>query len=179
MSTFGTVLAYCLPMYDTIQIMSAGLLLHKWTSDGLVYVLPCDIGWAKWALSIGLSLCTLTVDRCVRWLRRAEQVWLYRAPCFELLLEQLPLYWLLIFVQYGEVDNLTNSSKNLSRSNCIIVVQICVVITKMQLALKLCYFDNCERSEEMRGLWAGWVYQRTICYTPCIAVSLFCTTTLL
>jgi hypothetical protein len=66
MSTFGTVLTHCLRMYVTIQVLSAGLSLHTWARDGLVYVLLCDIGWAKWALSIGLLLCTLTVDRCVR-----------------------------------------------------------------------------------------------------------------
>ncbi len=66
MSTFGTVLTYCLQMYDTIRALSVGLSLHTWARDGLVYVLSCDIGWAEWALSIGLSLCTLTVDRCVR-----------------------------------------------------------------------------------------------------------------
>jgi hypothetical protein len=45
MSTFGTVLTYCLQMYDTIRVLSAGLLLHMWVRDGLVYVLLCDIGW--------------------------------------------------------------------------------------------------------------------------------------
>jgi hypothetical protein len=63
MSTFGKVLAFCLPMYDTIRVLSAGLPLHTWAIDGLVYVLSCDIGWAKWALSISLLFCTLTVDR--------------------------------------------------------------------------------------------------------------------
>ena len=58
MSTFGTVLAYCLRMYDTIRVLSAGLSLHTWAIDRLVYVLLCDIGWAKSALSISLSLCT-------------------------------------------------------------------------------------------------------------------------
>jgi hypothetical protein len=62
MSTFGTVLAYCLPMYDTIRVLLANLLLHAWARDGLVYVLLCDIGWAKRALSIGLAFCTLTID---------------------------------------------------------------------------------------------------------------------
>jgi hypothetical protein len=37
---------------DTIPVLSAGLLLHTWAIGGLVYVLSCDIGWAKWALSI-------------------------------------------------------------------------------------------------------------------------------
>ena len=53
-------------MYDTIQVLSAGLLLHMWARDGLVYVLSCDIGWAKWTLSIGVmyingrQMCALT-----------------------------------------------------------------------------------------------------------------------
>ena len=48
--------------------------------DGLAYVLLCDIGWAKWALSTGLALCTLTgVDRDVRAdVCRAEEVWCVR-----------------------------------------------------------------------------------------------------
>jgi hypothetical protein len=49
----------------TIRVLSSGLSLHMWARDRLVYLLWCDIGWTKWALSIGLSLCTLTVDRCV------------------------------------------------------------------------------------------------------------------
>jgi hypothetical protein len=35
------------------------------------------------------------------------------------------------FVQYGEVDNLTNGGKNLSWSKLIMVVQICAVVTKI------------------------------------------------
>ncbi len=34
------------------------------------------------------------------------------------------------------------------------------------------YTDNCERSEEMRGLWAGGEYQIRICYTPCTIAEL-------
>jgi hypothetical protein len=104
-------------MYETIQVLSAGLSLHKWTRDRLVCVLSCDIGWAKWALSIGLALCTLRVDRCVHFL----------------------------------------CTKNVSGTKMII-------------------FDKCERSGEKRGLWAWGVYQRTICYSPCIVESSFGTT---
>ncbi len=67
MSTFGIVLAYCLvPMHDMIQVLSASLYLHKGTRNRLVYVLSCDIGFAKWAISIGLAPCTIMVDRRVR-----------------------------------------------------------------------------------------------------------------
>jgi hypothetical protein len=52
-------------MYDTIRVLSAGRSLHTWVRDRLVYVRSCDIGWEKWALSIGLLLCTLKVDRDV------------------------------------------------------------------------------------------------------------------
>jgi hypothetical protein len=45
-------------------------------------------------------------------------------------------------------------------------VQICAVITKNVSGTKMCYFVNCERSEEMRGCELGGVYQRRICYTP-------------
>jgi hypothetical protein len=66
-----------------------------------------------------------------------------------------PFYWLLIFVQNCEVDNLTTGAgKNLSWSNPIIVVKICAVITKHVSDTKMCYFDNCERSEKCGGLWA-------------------------
>jgi hypothetical protein len=154
MSTFGTVLAYCLPMYDTMQELSAGLLLHTWTRDGLVYILLCDIGWAKWALSIGLALCTITADRCVCCHLPGRGsvlclVLLYRVLCWVFLNWQVPLYRL-----YGEVENLTNGSKKLSCSNCIIVVQICAVITKNVSGTKMFYFDKCKRNREMRGLWA-------------------------
>jgi hypothetical protein len=72
---------------------------------------------------------------------------------------------------------MTNGGKNLSWSKLIIVVQICAVVTKHVSGTKMIIFDNCERSEEMRGLRAGGVYQRTICYTPSIAELLFCTIT--
>jgi len=50
---------------DTIPVLSAGLLLHTWAIGGLVYVLSCDIGWAKWALSIDLSFVVLqTTKHC-------------------------------------------------------------------------------------------------------------------
>ncbi len=35
-----------------------------------------------------------------------------------------------VFVQYGEVDNLTNGGKNVSWSNLMIVAQICAVEKK-------------------------------------------------
>ena len=57
-----------------------------------------------------------------------------------------------IFVQYGEVDNLTNGGKNLLLSNLIIVAHICAVETKNASGTKMINFDNCERSEEKRGL---------------------------
>jgi hypothetical protein len=69
-----------------------------------------------------------------------------------------------------------NSGKNLSRSKLIIVVQICAVVMKNVSGTKMIILTNCEKSEEMRGLSAGGVYQRTICYTPCIAESSFRTT---
>jgi hypothetical protein len=81
MSTSGTVLAYCLPIHDMIQVLSAGLLLHKWTRDRLVYVLSCNKGWAKWAQSIGLALCTLMVNRLCTDFCQAEEMWCVQYCC--------------------------------------------------------------------------------------------------
>ena len=53
-------------------------------------------------------------------------------------------------VQHGEVDNLTNSGKNLSWSNVIIAVQNLQCARKKVSGTKMINFDNCERSEEMR-----------------------------
>ena len=83
----------------------------------------------------------------------------------------------MIFVQYGEVDNLTNGGKNSSWSNCIIIVQICAVIYENVSGTKMCYFDNCERSEKCGGCQSRGVYQKGMWYTPRIAESLFRTTT--
>ncbi len=50
---------------------------------------------------------------------------------------------------------MTNSGKNLSWSNCIIVVQICAVVTKNVSGTKMIILTNFERSEEMGGCVLG------------------------
>ncbi len=57
-----------------------------------------------------------------------------------------------MFVQSGEIDNLTNGGKNLSWSKLIMVVQICAFVMKNVSGTKMIIIDNCERNEEMRGL---------------------------
>jgi hypothetical protein len=68
MSTFGTVLAYYLPMDDTIQVLLAGLLLHKQMRVGLRDVILCDmlgkVATMNWSMVLmymnGRQMCALT-----------------------------------------------------------------------------------------------------------------------
>ncbi len=61
---------------------------------------------------------------------------------------------------------------------CVVLdVQICAVKSKKVSCTKVCYFENCERSGEMRRSESRGVYQSRICNTPRIAESLFRTAT--
>ncbi len=185
--TFTTDYYVCI--WNSSDVLSTDVLwyntslsLHMWARDGLLYVLLCDIGWAKWALSICLSLCTLTMDRCVRWLLPGRgsvvhSVLLYPAPCCVLSLCWLPLYWLLKYGQHGEVDNLTNSGKNLSGQMSSSLCRNYSMYRKKVSGTKMINFDNCEMFREKKRSESRGVYQRRICYTPRIAESLFHTMT--
>jgi hypothetical protein len=147
MSTFGTVLAYCLPMYGTIRALSAGLLLHKWTRDALVYVLLCDLGWAEWALSIGLVLCSLPVDKCVCWLSPGRGSVVHLVPravlCVVIVVSTVLLTTNICSVVWWGWQ-FDKRRKNLSWSKLIIVVQICALVMKNACATKMIIFDKCE-----------------------------------
>ena len=159
MSTFGTVLMYCLPMYDTIRVLLAGLSLHKWTRDGLQYVQLYDIGWAEWALSIGLALYTLMLDRCVRWLLPGRGsvvrlVLLYQAS------------WLCVVVRVSTVVLTTNIctvwwgwQSDKWRQKLVMVktqfrrANMCSCDKKMYVALKWLCLTIERGSEKWGGMW--------------------------
>jgi hypothetical protein len=186
--TFTT--AYYVYIWDSPSILSTNVWYNTSTVSRSIntyvnkgWTSMCTIVWHRlgnagtifWSIGMYINdwqMCVLTF--C--W---AEEVWCIRYCCTEhrgcvLLLEWVPLYWLLIFVQYGEVDNLTNGGKNWSWSKLNTVVQICAVVTKNVRGTKMIMFDNWERIREMRGNVNWGVYQRWICYTPCITESLFC-----
>jgi hypothetical protein len=165
--TFTT--AYYVYIWDSPSILSAGVrdntstaswMLCMWRRQTTIctitivwHRLDKVLGTIYWSSVLYINdrqMCALTFAARGSVVRL---VLLYQAPCF-LLLWWVPLYWLLIFVQYGEVDNLTIGGKNLSWSNLIIVVQICAVVTKNVSGTKMIIFDNCERSREKGGLWA-------------------------
>jgi hypothetical protein len=143
------------------------IVWHKLGKVGAIY-------WSIVMYINGRQMCVLTFARQRKWC-----IWycytesrVVRCHCSEYRrtgywniysMVTLTIWWTAVKTCHGQMSSLLCRNYSMCK--------------KKVSGTKMIIFENCERFREMRGNESRGVYQRRICYTPCIAELSFCTTT--